>query len=114
MALSTNTQTNASSISNVAVGQVVTDAGGAVDTVFTCGFQPRYVKWVNRTDSIQLEYFEGMAANSAVRTVAVGTRTLDVSSGITLGSPSLGTGGQFTIKAADIPASKSFSWIAYG
>ena len=114
MALTTNSQTNSESISNTAVGQVVTDAGGAVDTTIFCGFIPRYVKWVNRTDSIQLEYFEGMAANSAVRTVAVGTRSLDVSSGITLGAAALGTAGGFTIKAADIPASKSLSWVAYG
>lgn len=114
MALTTNTQTNAASISNMAVGQVVTDGGAAADTVITCGFIPRYIKWVNRTDSIMLEYYEGMAANSAVRTLAAGTRSLDVASGITLGTAALGTAGQFTVKAADIPASKSFSWVAYG
>ena len=114
MALTTNTQTNAMGVVNHAVGQVVTDAGAAADTTFTCGFQPRVIRWINQTDRITLEWYEGMAQNSAIRTVAAGTRTLDVSSGITVGTAALGTLGQFTIKAADIPASKVASWQAEG
>lgn len=114
MALVINTQTNAVSISNMAVGRVTTDAGAAADTVFTCGFAPRYIKFVDNTNRIMLEWFEGMAANTAIRTVAAGTRTLDVSAGITPGTAALGTLGQFTVKAADIPVSAAFSWVAHG
>jgi hypothetical protein len=112
MALTVNLQTNAGGVVNNAVGQVTTDAGGAVDTTFTLGFIPRYVEWVDRTNRITLQWYEGMAQNSAIRTVAAGTRTLDVSNGITLGTAALGTAGQFTVKAADIPVSSAFSYRA--
>ena len=114
MGLSTNTQSNTGGVANVAIGNVATDAAAAADTTFTCGFQPRYIMFMNRTDGVSLEWYEGMAANSALRNVAAGTRTLDVASGVTVGTPASGTGGQFTIKAADIPASKAFSWMAIG
>lgn len=114
MALSTNTQSNSRGIHNRAQGVVVTDGGAAADTTFTCGFAPRYIAFHNATDRISLEWFDGMASNSAIRTVAAGTRTLDVSSGITPGTAAAGTAGQFTIKAADIPASKSCYWVAEG
>lgn len=114
MALTTNTQTQAAGVVNMSVGQVVTDGGAAVDTTIPLGFTPRYVQWVDRTNRITLEWYEGMAANSAIRTVAAGTRTLDVSSGITVNSPTSAAGTSFTIKAADIAASSSFSWRAHG
>lgn len=114
MALTTNTQSNSESIVNHATGQVVTDAGGAVDTTFSIGFTPRIVRWVNQTSRITLEWAEGMAALSAIRTIAAGTRTLDVASGITvltnLTNP--GAGNAFMIKAADIPVSSVFYWEA--
>ncbi len=112
MALSTNTQTNSGGVVNMAVGTVVTDGGAAADTTFTVGFVPRYIEWVDRTNRITLQWYENMASNSAIRTVAAGTRTLDVASGITPGTVALGTATSFTIKAADIPASASFSWRA--
>jgi stage V sporulation protein SpoVS len=111
MALTVNTQTQAGGVVNQSVGQVTTDAGAAADTAITLGFVPRYVQWVDRTNRITLEWFEGMAANSAIRTVAAGTRTLDVSAGITVSAPSSGA-LTFTIKAADIAVSSSFSWRA--
>jgi hypothetical protein len=114
MALTTNSQTQAGGIIDLSVGQVVTDAGGAVDTTITVGFTPRYIEWVDRTNRITLQWYEGMAANSAVRTVAAGTRTLDVGSGITVNAPTSALGTSFTIKAADIAVSSSFSWRAFG
>jgi hypothetical protein len=112
MALTTNTQTNAGGVVNQAIGRVVTDAGAAADTVFTCGFVPRYIEWVDNTNRITLQWYEGMASNSAIRTVAAGTRTLDVTNGITPGTVALGTASSFTIKATDIPVSSVFSWRA--
>jgi len=115
MALTTNVQYNSESIVNHASGTVVTDAGGAVDTTIgPVGFIPRVVRWINLTDKITLEWYTDMAANSAIRTIAAGTRSLDVSSGITVIQPGgvVTNAGGFTIKAADIPASKSFAWEA--
>lgn len=45
------------------------------------GFKPKYVQWVNVTDQISAEFFEGMADNSAFKTAANGTRTLEVTGG---------------------------------
>ena len=114
MALTTNTISQDDGVSDMAVGQVVTDAGAAADTTFNVGFVPRYIMFLNRTDRIRLEWFEGMAANTAIRTVAAGTVTLDVSSGLTVGTSAAGTANSFTVKAADIPASKSCSFVVQG
>lgn len=46
-----------------------------------CGFKPKYVKWENVTDRICGEFYEGMAANSCIKTAAAGTRTLEVTGG---------------------------------
>jgi len=45
------------------------------------GFKPKYVQWVNMTDRVSGEYYEGMADNSCLKTVAAGTRTLEVTGG---------------------------------
>lgn len=108
MALTTNTQTQAAGITNRATGSVVTDAGAAADTTFTLGFTPTSVRFHNVTDRISDEWVSGMAAYSSIHTVAVGTRTLEVTNGISVGT------GDFTVKAATILASKSFSWEAVG
>jgi hypothetical protein len=113
MALSTNTQSNSMGIVNHAVGSVVTDAGAAADTPFTVGFVPKVIRWHNVTDRIMLEWYNGIGANS-VRTVAAGTRTLDASSFIVVDLTQPNSGCVFTIKAADIPASKVCFWEAIG
>lgn len=45
------------------------------------GFIPKYIKWDNVTDRILNEWYDGMAQDSAVNTVAAGTRTLSVTGG---------------------------------
>jgi phosphatidylserine synthase len=109
MALTTNTRTQAGGVINHAVGRVVTDSGAAAVTTFTVGFVPRVVRFINLTDRIQDEWFEGMAAYESLHTVAVGTVTLETTNGI-----SVGTDGTFTVKAATIVASKTFAWEAIG
>lgn len=109
MALTTNTRTQAGGISNRAMGYVVTDSGAAADTTFTVGFVPRRIRFVNLTDRIVDEWFNGMAAFSSLHTIAAGTQTLETTNGI-----SVGTDGTFTVKAATIPASKTFAWEAVG
>jgi hypothetical protein len=104
MSLTTNTKSNNAGIANISIGRVVNDASALVaDPVFVVGFAPRYIKWQDLTNRISLEWYEGMAANSAVRQVAAGTGTLDVAAGITPGT-----------KAAGCPASATCIWMAIG
>lgn len=65
-----------------AAGTCTIDASitAADDLVVECGFTPRYIKWDNTT-GICGEWFHGMAADSAVKTIANGTRTLEVTGG---------------------------------
>ena len=106
MALSTNTQQNTNGVGNFATGNVVTDAGAAADTTFSLGFAPRKVRFINLTDRTVDEWFLGMAAFSSLHAVAAGTLTLEVTNGISV------SGNSFTVKAATIPASKTFVWEA--
>lgn len=108
MALSTNTQTNANGVVNRAIGKVVTDAAAAAAATFNLGFEPRYIKFVNLTDRITDEWFEGMASASSLHAVAVGTQTLEAVNGIAV------SGKSFTVTAVTMVASKTFYWIAEG
>ncbi|SRR5574343_109082 len=68
----------------VAVGSVVYDATAitaADSTRIVTGFKPRYVRWVNLTDRVEVEWFEGMTANTCMKTAAAGTRTLETTNG---------------------------------
>lgn len=68
----------------VAQGKVVYDATAitsADSTRILTGFKPRYVRWVNMTDRVEVEWFEGMDANTCLKTIAAGTRTLETSGG---------------------------------
>ena len=109
MALTTNFNT-AHQVRNHTVGQVVSDAATAVDTTFNVGYAPRVVRFHNITDRISLEWLEGMAADSAIRTDAAGARTLITAAGITANAVLNG----FSVKAAAIPASKSFAYEVIG
>jgi hypothetical protein len=60
------------------------DTGTVAAYTFDVGFTPKYVRFSNVTSRDMLEWFEGMAAASAVKTVAAGTRTLITSNGITV------------------------------
>jgi hypothetical protein len=107
--MTTNLMTQVSGIVNHAVGRVVTNADAAATQSFTPGFVPRVVRWVNLTDRITDEWYEGMAADSALETAAAGTRTLETSGGITVG-----TDGTFSVHSTLIVASKTFAWEAIG
>jgi hypothetical protein len=109
MALTTNMNT-AHQVRNHTVGQVVSDAGAAVDSSFGVGYIPRVVRFVNITDRVKLEWFEGMAPDSAIRTDATGASTLITTAGITANYALNG----FSVKAAAIPASKTFTYETIG
>jgi len=102
------------------VGKDVFDATAivAADSVsVTCGFLPRYIVWENVTDRIKGEWYEGMAANSCIKTVAAGTRTLEVTGGnggITINADNRGFSVLQNATLALILASKTCQWMAYG
>lgn len=106
MPFTSSTQTNSNGVSNRAVGKIVTSSATAAAATITLGFTPRYIKFVNLTDRITDEWFEGMASASSLHTVAVGTLTLEATNGIAVSGPS------FTLTAATLVASKTYYWIA--
>jgi hypothetical protein len=80
----TRTNSDKSDSPSAAQGKVIYDATAIVATDSTrvdTGFKPRYVRWVNLTDRVEIEWFEGMDANTCLKTVAAGTRTLETSGG---------------------------------
>jgi hypothetical protein len=75
-------------------GRIVFDATAIVAADFVVvnvGFTPKYLVWENVTDRIKNEWYEGMAADSAINTVAAGTRTLSTT----------GANGGFTVCDSD-------------
>ena len=70
------------------VGRIVLDATAitAGDYMLVeCGFTPKYVEFVNVTDRIGVEWYEGMAADTCIKSAAAGTRTLETTNkGITI------------------------------
>ena len=112
MAATVVSQSNSESIVNLAVLRITTDAAAAVATTFQVGFLPRVVRLINVTDSIMDEWFDGMAADTAVHTLAAGTRSLLGSGGITVGATA--GGGFVTLAAALIIASKTFNMVVEG
>jgi hypothetical protein len=74
--------------SQVKVGRVTMPATAitAADYLIQpVGFTPRYVNWDNNTSRIRAEWYEGMAADTCIKTAAAGTRTLETTNkGITI------------------------------
>lgn len=69
---------------NIKVGRDSFDGTAIVTTDYVqveVGFTPKYIVWENVTSCIKGEWYEGMAANSCIKTVAAGTRTLEVTGG---------------------------------
>jgi len=122
-----------------AQGRFLDSAGSPAAAVLTLGFTPRAVVWENLTDSIKYEWFEGMAADTTVKTVLNGTRSLEVTNGITVddgsgnqtggsGTPGTGTSvitddtktqqvgespsGLVTIDADIVIQNKQYTWVA--
>lgn len=109
MGIATSAINRSTGVLNRTIEYFTTNADTAADTTFAFGFKPRYVRFINLTDRIEDEWFEGMAAGYALHTVAAGTRTLVTTGGITIDSD-----GNVSIPAALMVASKSFAMIAEG
>ena len=101
-----------------AVGGDTFDATAIVAAEFTrvtTGFKPKYVCWENITDRVKGEWYEGMAANSCIKTVAAGTRTLEITSGN--GGITVDDRGFRVLQNATLAlvlASKVCGWMARG
>jgi hypothetical protein len=107
------------------VGRIVFDATAIVaadSVVVPLGFTPKYVAWENVTDRTKIEWYEGMAANTCIKTVAAGTRTLETANGGITVCTADGTanvdGKAFSVlqnaTLAAILASKVCTWVANG
>ena len=110
MAVTINTgfPNNSASVVNFQSAALTSDAAAATDFVWNVGFQARYVKLLNVTDVTTLEAFDGnTAAGSALAEAANGTKSI-TAAGIVIDRNNV------TIKAASLPASKSFLIIAFG
>ena len=89
-------------------GKIVYDATSITTTDYTqvdLGFVPKKVRWWNATDRITLEWYDGMAANSALKTAANGTQTLEVTGGnggITVSVPGTPTVGGVSTTGASV------------
>jgi hypothetical protein len=108
-------------------GHIVFDATAITTTdlvVVNVGFTPKYFMWENETDRVKGEWKEGMAADSCIKTVAAGTRTLEVTGGnhgITVcdSDGTADTTGRYVSISQNstlalILASKTCGWMALG
>lgn len=97
-------------------GKVVYPATSIVaadSSTFDVGFKARYVRFVNLTDRVEIEWFEGMAAGDCYKTAVDGTRTHEVAAtngGITVGEKDFSVLQNATLAA--ILASKTCYWEA--
>lgn len=78
-----------------------------------CGFVPKRVIFRNITDGICVEHYEGMTADTCVKTSALGAVTLETTNkGITLTANGFQVSQNATL--AVIAASKVCHWVAEG
>lgn len=129
MAINTTyTQNNASQKQDApafAAGRLTFGATSITATDYvlqTVGFTPRYIRWWNVTDRIAVEWFEGMAADTCLKTAANGTQTIETTNkGLTV-CDSDGTantsGRSFKISQnatlAVIATTTVSNWVAFG
>jgi hypothetical protein len=98
----------------IQTGKVVFDATAitAADYIeIDVGFKPSYVRFENITDRIGVEHWEGMTADTCVKTAAAGTKTLETTNkGITLTDTGFRVAQNATL--AVIAASKTCHYTA--
>lgn len=106
----TKTNTNDAGPVQRALGRYLDTGTVAEFDIDTVGFKPRYIRVVNVTSRDMLEWFEGMADASAIKTVAAGTRTLITTLGIT----PLANGFTVGLDLDVVVTSEQLSWLAEG
>lgn len=110
-----------------AYGKITLDGTSITATSYLAidvGFTPKYFRLENATDSISVEWFEGMAEDTCIKTAAAGTRTLETTNkGVSLASKSSTTAASTDAAArtvlvsqnatlAVVAASKVLYWVA--
>ena len=86
----TATRTNGAEQTRLATINHFDDAAAPAEASYNVGFAPRYVRVDNVTDRIMLEWYEGMTSAHAVKTLAAGTRSLEVAAGVTVAGKTIG------------------------
>lgn len=105
-AAATGVEKNAFGMVNVASGSFLMDATATVGAfVFVTGFTPRYVKFVNLTDRIIDEWFDSMAQDYSLHTIATGVVTLVTTGGIKTDTVPAGNTNNTTIVPGGVLAS---------
>lgn len=110
MPIDTQTTTNSDGVIHRVQEIITTSSATAAAVTLTYGFVPKRVLIHNVTDRISDEWFEGMAAASSLHTVAVGTRTLETTNGVTVDT----TLRTVTLTAVTMAASKTFAVLVEG
>jgi len=123
---------NSDGLAKMAGGSITFDATAITTTDYISipvGFIPKYFCFSNDTDRTMIEWRDGMAQDSCVKTIAAGTRTLEVTGGnhgIVVGSQTNTNAlagvvaGQGLVQIsqnatlAAILASKVCRWTAFG
>ena len=106
----TQSQTNSDGVVRLTTGSHLDDAATPALLTITPGYTPRYVRFVNATDRIEWEWFEGAADGTTLKTVAAGTRTLDTAdAAITVNDDDT-----ITIPAALILQNKQYRYYVEG
>jgi len=81
---------------NTAIG-MFKDTGTVKKTAIKLGFTPRYVKLIDLTNNDTYEWFQGMAADSAFKSVDAGDQSLVTSNGISVGALNTGAVNTWTV-----------------
>ena len=111
MAVTSTQSKGPASVVNFAVGRYISsDTAAAFD--ITTGFKPRYVKVVNLNASgdVTVEWYEGMADDSAVLRGIDGAQSLITTLGITVSASGFTVGLQTDLNVIN----EQLSWVAMG
>lgn len=102
--------------SQTASGKIAFDSTTITATDYVrvdLGFKPRYIRWVNLTDRVGVEWMEGFGAAECLKTAATGARTLDTTSAaVVVDKTGFSILQDATLGA--IAASKTCYWQAQG
>lgn len=109
MAITSSQVKNSASVVQIAVGSYITSSTAAAFTI-TTGFKPLWVRVVNETSGDMYEWYHGMAAAEAVKTVAAGTRSIITTLGITQLSYGFTVGLDTDVNVIN----EQLSWVALG
>lgn len=113
----TQSQTKGNGVLNHAFGRYL-DTGTAAAITITTGFKPRYVKVVNTTAAstglVMVEWFEGMAAASAIKYNDEGTSETGITLITTLGITVSDSGFVIGLDTDLNVTSEQLSWMAIG